>query len=227
MKAILFDAGNTLVWLDHDFILELLRGHGVERSMTELLEAEHGAKLLLDELVRAGSAGDDAARGKAFFAEIFRRLGVPADAFAPLAQRLLARHEERNLWGVVRERTAETLEALRARGYRLGVISNADGRVEPLLEAVGLRRHFEFVIDSGKVGVEKPDPRIFRLGCERLGIEPGHVAYVGDIYEIDVVGARSAGMRPLLVDPLDRFAGYAVERVRGIHELLDLFPAAA
>ncbi|HWK89487.1 MAG TPA: HAD-IA family hydrolase, partial [Longimicrobium sp.] len=214
------------VWLDHDFILELLREHGVERTMEELLEAEHSAKLLLDELVRTGRAGDDEARGKAFFAAIFRHLGVPDEAFPPLAKRLFARHQEQNLWGIVRERTAETLEELRARGYRLGVISNADGRVEPLLEAVGLRPHFDFVIDSGLVEIEKPDPRIFRMGCERIGVEPREAAYVGDIYEIDIVGARGAGMRPILIDPLARFAEHDVDRIRGIHDLLDLFPGA-
>ena len=58
----------------------------------------------------------------------------PDDAFAPLAKRLWARHAEKNLWGGVRERTAETLAELRRRGLRLGVISNADGRVDALLE---------------------------------------------------------------------------------------------
>ena len=219
MKAIIFDAGNTLIWLDHDFIVELLREHGVEADAGRIIAAEYEAKRVLDDMVRAGRAGTDESRGQVYFREIFRQVGVPGDAFAPLAKRLWARHAEHNLWGGVRERTAETLEELRRRGLRLGVISNADGRVDALLEAVGLRPHFDFVIDSALVGMEKPDPRIFRMGLERLGVEPEEAVYVGDIYEIDVVGARAAGMTAVLVDPLGRWTELDCDRIAAIHEL--------
>lgn len=219
MKAILFDAGNTLVWLDHPFIVQALREHGVEATEDEILGAEYGAKRLLDELVRSGSAGTDESRGKIYFREIFRELGVDDALFPAVAKTLHAHHLERNLWSSVRERTAETLEELHRRGYRLGVISNADGRVEALLEAVGLRPWFDFVLDSAVVGIEKPDPRIFRMALDRLELEPGDALYVGDIYEIDVAGARAAGMRAVLVDPLDRWGELDCDRIRGIEEL--------
>ena len=74
MKAVLFDVGNTLLWLDHPFILDLLREHGVETTEDELLTAQYAGKLLLDEMVRTGRAGDDASRGRIFFAEVFRQL---------------------------------------------------------------------------------------------------------------------------------------------------------
>ncbi|MDP9349634.1 MAG: HAD-IA family hydrolase [Gemmatimonadota bacterium] len=219
MKAILFDAGNTLVWLDHPFLVQALREHGVEAREEEILAAEYGAKRLLDELVRTGNGGTDETRGKVYFREVFRQLGVDDALFPALARTLFARHAERNLWSRVRERTAETLEELRGRGYRLGVISNADGRVEGLLESVGLRPYFDFVIDSAVVGIEKPDPRIFQLACARLGLHPGEALYVGDIYEIDVAGARRAGMRAVLIDPLDRWGELDCDRIRGVEEL--------
>ncbi|HEV2146840.1 MAG TPA: HAD-IA family hydrolase [Longimicrobiaceae bacterium] len=219
MKAIIFDAGNTLVWLDHPFLVELLRDQGVEATEEEIAAAEYGAKRVLDEMVRSGEAGNDESRGRVFFREIFRQVGLADEHFAPVAKRLYARHAERNLWSNVRERTAETLEELRRRGYRLGVISNADGRVEALLESVGLRPHFDFVIDSARVGIEKPDPRIFRMGLERLGVAPEDAVYVGDIYEIDVVGARGAGMAAVLVDPLGRWTDLDCDRIAAIHEL--------
>jgi REG-2-like HAD superfamily hydrolase len=222
-KAVLFDAGNTLIWLDHPFIVQTLREHGVETTMEALMEAEYGAKLKLDELARNGKL-DDRTRGKAFFAEIFRHVGVDEGAFAAVAQRLFARHAEKNLWGNVRERTVETLEELRRRGYRLGVISNADGRAEQALDAAGLGLHFELVIDSGLVGVDKPDPRIFHLALDRLGVDPHDAVYVGDIYEIDVQGARAAGMRAILIDPLWKWDDKDCERIRGIHDLLDVLP---
>lgn len=219
MKAILFDAGNTLVWIDHPFLVRLLADHGVETTEEALMGAEYEAKLVLDEMVRGGRGGDDRSRGKIYFAEVFRRIGVPDAQFPAIAERLWARHAEHNLWGSVRERTAETLEELRRRGLRLGVISNADGRVDALLAAVGLREHFDFVIDSALVGMEKPDPRIFRMGLERLGVAPEEAVYVGDLYEIDVVGARAAGMTAVLVDPLNRWTELDCDRIAAIHEL--------
>ena len=227
MKAILFDAGNTLVWLDHEFLIELLREHGVEATDEELFAAQYGGKLLLDELVRGGGGGDDAARAKVFFGEVFRQLGVAAELYPALARRLFERHAVRNLWSRVRGKTAETLDELLRRGWRLGVVSNADGRVEALLTEVGLRNRFELVIDSGVVGVEKPDPRIFRMACDRLGVEPREAVFVGDVYEIDVVGARSAGMRAILVDPLMRLDQLDCERIAAIDALPDLLGEAS
>ena len=219
MKAVLFDVGNTLLWLDHPFVVELLREHGIETTPDELVTAEYGAKLLLDERVRTGKAGDDANRGRIFFAEVFRQLGVGEGQFPAIAQRLYARHAERNLWCAVRDRTHETLEELQRRGFRLAVVSNSDGRVEALLESLELRRWFEFVVDSGTAGVEKPDPRIFRIALERMGVDPHEAVYVGDLYEIDVVGARAAGMRAILLDPLSRLGHLDVERIAALHEL--------
>lgn len=226
LKAVLFDAGNTLIWLDHPFVVELLREHGVETSVEGLMEAEYGAKLLMDAMARE-SAMDDRTRGRVFFAEIFRRVGAAEADFATLAQRMFARHAEKNLWGTVREHTVETLEALRRRGYRLGVISNADGRAEQALDAVGLRPHFELVVDSGLVGIDKPDPRIFHLAAERMGVRPHEAVYVGDIYEIDVQGARAAGMQAILIDPLWKWDDRDCTRIRGLHDLLDVLPEAA
>jgi putative hydrolase of the HAD superfamily len=225
MKAILFDAGNTLVWLDHPYLVSLLAEHGVMVTEEEILGAEYTAKLLLDELVRSGNGGDDASRGAVYFARIFGELGVPESALDELALKLYARHAERNLWSLVRPGTVEALEALRGEGYRLAVISNADGRVESLLESVGLAGHFEFILDSAVVGIEKPDPRIFHLACDRLGVTPADALYVGDIYEIDVVGARSAGLRACLIDPLDRW-DFECERIRGLDELRALVASA-
>lgn len=219
MKVILFDAGNTLVWLDHPFLIDLVREYGIEVTEDDLLGAEYAAKLLLDELIRGGNVGTDESRGRVYFAKIFEVLGVPETLLPQLAERLYARHAERNLWSRVRPGTVDALRELQERGFRLGVISNADGRVEALLESVGLKPFFDFIIDSTVVGMEKPDPRIFRLGCERAGVEPDAAIFVGDIYEIDVVGARQVGMRAFLVDPLGRWEDLDCERIAGVHEL--------
>jgi HAD superfamily hydrolase (TIGR01509 family) len=225
VSVILFDAGNTLVWVDHPYLMELLREYGHEVSEEDLLAAEYTAKRLMDEMVRAGQ-GTDASRGPIYFAKVLDEIGVDEAVVAKLAPRLAVRHAERNLWCRVREGTADALHQLREHGYRLGVISNSDGRIETLLESVGLAVYFDFIIDSHVVGIEKPDPRIFHLGCERAGAKPEEVIYVGDIYEIDIVGARGAGLRAILIDPLGRWADLDCDRVAGVHELPAVLAAA-
>src|SRR5688500_1954299 len=133
-KAVLFDAGNTLVWLDHPYMVQVLREHGVETSVGEVMDAEYRFKLLMDASAR--EEGEERVRGKMYCAEIFRLLGGPEAVFPSVGERLFARHEHKHLWSSGRERTVETLDELRRRGYRLGVISNADGKVEALLETV-------------------------------------------------------------------------------------------
>jgi HAD superfamily hydrolase (TIGR01509 family) len=112
--------------------------------------------------------------------------------------------------------TAEALAELRRRGFVVAVISNADGGVERLLEGAGLRQHLEFVVDSGLVGVEKPDPRIFRIALDRSGVAPQDACYVGDLYPVDVVGARQAGLEPVLMDPLGRYGGRDCRTARDV-----------
>jgi putative hydrolase of the HAD superfamily len=225
IRAILFDAGNTLVWLDHEFILSALADVGLTTTSDALLVAEYDAKRSIDQRFREGHAGTDESRARRYFAEVLRGVGLEDGHFPAVAEVLQARHAERNLWRAVRERTAETLEELRRRGYRLGVVSNSDGRVDALLAEVGLRGFFDAVVDSGTEGVEKPDPRIFHVACERMGISPEEAAYVGDIYEIDVVGARAAGMQAYLVDPLMRWGELDCDRITGLPDLLSHFPA--
>jgi len=77
-------------------------------------------------------------------------------------------------------------------------------------------------VDSAEVRIEKPDPRIFSVAVEALGLEPAACAYVGDIYDIDVVGARAAGLRPILIGRCP--APEPVERVARLEELLSVFP---
>lgn len=204
LRAVLLDAGNTLLFVDPARILEVLADHGVESGREAFREAEYEARLTLAEAVREGDRGTEAHVWEHYFLTLFRLCGVPPERVQEVGERLRRIYETEHLWTHVEEGTREALERLRERGYRLAVLSNADGRVEGLLEEVGLRPYFEFVLDSHEVGVEKPDPRIFRLALERLGLAPEEVLYVGDLYPVDVLGARRAGLRALLVDPLGR-----------------------
>lgn len=226
LNAVLLDAGNTLLFADPQRVLETLRDEGVRADEGVFRRAEYSARLNLVQVVREGHRGTEAHIWEEYFLTLFRECGVPEDRMDAVGTRLLKMHEEDHLWTHVEEGTAAALDRLSQAGYRLGVVSNADGRVEDLIETVGLRHHFEFVLDSGAVGVEKPDPAIFRMAVDRLGLEPRQCLYVGDLYPVDVVGARNAGLRAVLVDPFGRMEG-AVDRITSVRELPDYLKGGA
>ena len=108
---------------------------------------------------------------------------------------------------------------LSAAGLRLGVVSNSDGRVEEALAAAGIRDRFDVILDSALVGVEKPDPAIFRAALAALGVAPEEALYVGDLYDVDVVGARAAGIEGVLLVPE---AAAPPAECRHVESLVDL-----
>ena len=224
IRAVLFDAGNTLIYLDPDRMLEIFRAEGVESDRDRFRRAELEARGRLARRVSDGETGTEKHVWQEYFLNLFRGAGVPEERLPAVGSRVKEAHEDLHLWTWVEPGTEEALETLTDRGYRLGVISNADGRVEQLLVRTGLRPHFEFVVDSHVVGVEKPDPRIFRHAVELLELDPGECVYVGDLYPVDVDGARRTGLRAVHLDPGadDPPRGETVPRIPSLTELPDL-----
>ena len=108
------------------------------------------------------------------------------------------------------------------------MVSNANGTVGALFDRLGLAPFFDAILDSAVEGVEKPDPRLFLLALDRLGMGPEAAVHVGDLYDVDVVGARAAGVRPVLLDEAGLYEAADCPRVRSLVELADhLDPAAA
>ena len=86
-------------------------------------------------------------------------------------------------------------------------------------EAAGLAPHLETIVDSHLEGVEKPDPEIFRRALERLGVPAARTVYVGDIFAIDVLGARAAGLAAILIDETGGYADVECPRIAALAEL--------
>jgi len=133
------------------------------------------------------------------------------------------------LWSRIIPGSVDGLRALHATGVRVGVVSNADGTVQTRLAEQGVLQvgpgpgvDVECVIDSGAVGVSKPDPRIFRIAVEAMQITPAEVWYVGDTPAIDVTGARAAGLVPIVMDPYDLHEGADYVRVRSLYDVAAL-----
>ncbi len=89
-------------------------------------------------------------------------------------------------------------------GIGVGIVSNSEGRLAELVAEIGHAALFPVIADSGKLGIEKPDARIFDWTAERLGTDSSQLVHVGDAWEADVVGALGAGARAIWFAPNER-----------------------
>jgi putative hydrolase of the HAD superfamily len=218
IKGILLDAGHTLVFVDRRRMAEIFRKAGYPWDRERFDQAEWVARAQLVGRVEEGHEGTEPHLWREYFLTLFRESGVPPELEEEVGALVRSEHARSHLWTHVEPGTREALDRLAEAGYRLGVVSNADGRMEDALERAGVRRQVSFVVDSGVEGVAKPDPRIFLEGARRLGLPPDGCLYVGDLYPVDVVGARRAGMDAVLVDP----GGWTRRPVRKVPAIRDL-----
>ena len=153
--------------------------------------------------------------------------GAPRDLFDEACEALRAELDhERIAWHESVAEAAETLAALSEAGLRLGCVSNSDGSVEGELAILGLADYFETIVDSGIVGIEKPDPRIFALCLDQMGgLEPEECMFVGDTLYYDVTPASAAGLFACHFDRLGSYASPMRQGVR-ITQLRDLLAIA-
>jgi FMN phosphatase YigB (HAD superfamily) len=115
----------------------------------------------------------------------------------------------------------ETLAALRAQGYRLGLVSNRDEPLGEVAETLGLDGLFDFTLSAGEAGAWKPDPAIFVHALKLAGVPPASAAYVGDNYYADMVGSQGAGLLPILYDPTGLFPEATCRVIHSISNLLE------
>jgi FMN phosphatase YigB (HAD superfamily) len=120
---------------------------------------------------------------------------------------------------VVPEDVRRTLPQLKESGYVLGVISNRDKPFHDVLQDHGISEFFDFSLAAGEVNIFKPDPGVFEHGLQRVNLSAGEVMYVGDNYYADVVGARNAGLQPVLYDPLGIFPDPDCATIKSFDEL--------
>ncbi|MBI4245801.1 MAG: HAD-IA family hydrolase [Candidatus Rokubacteria bacterium] len=205
-RAIFFDAGNTLLRMNYPVIAAELQRHGVRVDAGDVAGAEWRARVRLDEevLARRGPGRSTEGRGTAgrYLGFLLDELGVGDEAvIQAVAEWRRAYNPPVGLWNTPDPDARAALGLVRDAGLAAGVISNSNGSVRSILEQLGLAPYLAFVLDSAEVGVEKPDPRIFRLGLEQAGIEPAQAVYIGDLYSVDVLGARAVGMDAVLLDP--------------------------
>jgi len=200
-------------------VADALRRQGVAVDAHALAAAEPHAKRELDtpEQVRASS---DASRAWLYFELVLSHASVTLSERTSAALTELCRyHEQWNLWESVAPDAGAALARLRTAGLKLVVVSNANGTLGAHMERLGLASRFDLVLDSYDEGVEKPDPRFFRIALDRSDSQPETTLHAGDLYEVDVVGARAAGLRAVLLDAAGLYAGCDCPRVPSLDAL--------
>jgi REG-2-like HAD superfamily hydrolase len=148
-----------------------------------------------------------------------RELGIEQEAIT-IARRVYDEFGRADRWALYTD-VRPAFERLRARGISVGIISNWDSRLERLLGGLGLSEVLADVVSSAEVGLHKPDPRIFRLACDRVGVDPAEAAHVGDHHYADYLGARALGMTAVLIDRHGTEADHGVVPINTLDALED------
>ena len=208
--AVLFDLGYTLVYFDPPqevIVQEALRAAGAERTTLEIraaVESVWGDYYRDAETARFEPSEEyDRQVESELSGNLLRVLGVEGDEALSVYRRALDEGFARP--GALRPypEAPEVLESLRSEGYRLGIVSNWSWHLRSRVESTGLKDYFDLVWGSAYAGCNKPHPCIFQQALEQMELEPARVLYAGDSYRHDVLGARAAGLAPVLVDRSD------------------------
>ncbi len=201
-RAIIFDAGNTLLRMNYEVIARYLGGRGYRVDGTEVHEAELRARVRLDRDLAPGASTESGTMHGRYLRYVLEHLGIAAEAEV---EAIAAWRREYNLpvglWDAADPEAHAALRRVKRAGLVAGVISNSNGSAYSILGAAGLAIDLDFVIDSTVVGVEKPHPRIFELALEQAQVPADAAVYVGDLYSVDVLGAQGAGLEGILLDP--------------------------
>ncbi len=219
VETLSLDAGGVLLFPNWWRVSRALAVHGVAVDPWALAEADPHARRSLDDAATVRRT-DDRERGFAYFDLLLTQVGVSSSAATRSALGdLAAYHLRRNLWEHVPQGVRPALVRLRELGLRLVLVSNANGTLLAHLDRLGLTSFFDAIVDSADEGVEKPDPRLFEIALGRANARPDTAVHVGDLYHVDVVGARQAGLRPVLFDPVGLYPRCDCPRVASLEDL--------
>jgi putative hydrolase of the HAD superfamily len=230
-RAIFFDAGETLVHA-HPSFPQLFADVLAREGFPVGVDAVHGQMAHVSERFSQAARDEELwttspARSRAFWLSVYERflrgLGLPTDD--GLHETLYREFTDLANYALFDD-VPPVLADLRRRGTLLGVVSNFEEWLERLLEQLGVLEAFTVRVVSGLEGMEKPDPRIYRVALERAGVDAADAAFVGDNPEFDVDPPAALGMFPVLIDRRDRYPRFEGTRIRRLTDLPGVLEAA-
>jgi len=223
IKVIFFDVGNTLLFPNRERIHAPLTERGIVPDGEHLRNLECRTKNQFDGMMTGLTKNGSPDHGFwwMFYSQLLSEIGLNDDA---VRDQLVASIRSSGNWDTIRPGTAEHLHAIGER-YQVAVISNADGKIEDVLQRCGIAHCFRTITDSGLVGYEKPHPEIFRQALKSMNAAPEASLYVGDVYSVDYLGATGAGMQALLMDVPGAYRDKGVPRVDSLEDLQEALRA--
>lgn len=211
-RYIFFDVGNTLLFPNRARMLEPLSKEK-HPSLEAWQALERRTKKEFDQGLISGRIDHG------FWWTFHTHLLNELDAFdGAVRDELVVNTQNSANWDQILPGTREALERIRKQ-YEIAVISNADGKIDVVLQRCGICDCFACITDSGNVGQEKPHPAIFAAAMRAMKADPAESLYVGDVYSVDYVGARNAGMQAVLFDVAGAYRGQEFPRVESLTEL--------
>jgi putative hydrolase of the HAD superfamily len=213
IKAVFFDLYHTLIRYEpprEEVLAATLKRSGLVVTASDLRRPIiAGDEFFYRENAHRGMSARSEEEWRAFWAR-YEEFVLTEAGITPtpeLVKAALADIKKTNFTQVLFDDVLESFDDLDARGLALGLISNVDRDITDLLDRVGLSKRLKVCLTSRDVGATKPEPKIFREAVRRAGVLAAETLYVGDQYQIDVQGARGAGLQALLLDR----GGYASE----------------
>jgi len=194
-KVVFFDAGETLVYRNPSLATIIWRrlkraGYAKDRAILKKI-IEKAALGMRKHVRRAGMS--DSEKWRVYIRRVFSALGIKDDGLEENVRETLKQGAS---FRPFKDAKAVAF-AIKRRGIKVGIISNASRNLPAMLKRTGLYRIFNHVIVSEEEGFEKPDSRIFMRALEIAGVKPNECVYVGDNFLADVEGAKRAGIRPV------------------------------
>jgi HAD superfamily hydrolase (TIGR01549 family) len=201
VEVVFLDAGGVLLYPDWERVSRILSKYGIKATSVQLADAEFPAKRRMDDAGFTTTTGD-ITEPDGYLGWVLKATDLPFDheALHRAAEEFEATHTRDNLWSHMPEEVPGALKRLRGAGYRLAVLSNTESNLRDRIADAGIGPFFETLVISAEVGSEKPDRKIFDEALRRMAVAPERAIHVGDFYSIDVVGARNAGITPVLLD---------------------------
>lgn len=211
-RFIFFDVGNTLLFPNRARMLAPIPADR-HPTLAAWQALERRTKQEFDQGMVGGSV--DHGFWWTFHTHLLQDMNLLDDT---VRDALIENTQQSANWDQILPGTRESIERIRQE-YLTAVISNADGKIDAVLRRCGIADCFASITDSGNVGCEKPHPAIFAAALREMNAPPAESLYVGDVYSVDYVGARNAGMQALLFDVAGAYRTQEFPRVESLPEL--------
>lgn len=229
-KSILFDAGYTLFEAhppSQEVYCKFCKQEGIDISPEEMLEVmnrvwyENFLPLNAEDSQNFETDDeDDKKRWNEFCHEVFREVGFKDDV-DPLVDEVYQFYASAKAWRLYPE-VKEVIATLKQRGLFLGIVSNWNSSLPQICSELGVSPYLDLIMASALEGVRKPGTLIFEKALHKSNSPPEQTVYIGDTYEIDVLGAQSAGIDAILIDRASYYSDVSCPVIKDLRQLLPM-----